>query len=592
MSRIVSIFLGLSLFGATSAHAECKLEKIVEFPVTMIDNKAVADAEINGTKVRFILDSGAFFSTISRALAKDLKLVTTDAPPEFRITGVGGEVRAQVTRVSQFKLAGVKIPQAAFLVTDADFGHAGLIGQDVLGFADVEYDLPHGMVRLMRSRDCADVNLAYWAAERPVTIMPIDRVNTDQPHTVGTVVLNTAKLRAMFDTGAYSTVVTLDGARRAGVTPSSPGVVEAGASTGLGSKVLQSWLAPFDLIDIGGEQIKRVKLRMSSLELSDADMLIGADFFLSHRVYVANGLRRLYFTYEGGPVFNIKPSGAMRPDGTRVAVADSGSEPKTADEFARRGAALIAKGDMAKAMADLNRAVEMAPGEARYVLQRGELHQRMDKDELALADFNQAVKLAPGDGEARVTRAAALLNAGEDAQALADLKAADAALPANADLRLSLGWLYTRAGDPVTAITNYDQWFRTHGDDPSRGSAFNGRCWARAVLGRDLDKALKDCNAALKVEPGSPDILDSRALVLLKSGDLQGAVADYSAVIAKQPRNAWALYARGIAHQRLGDTARAEADHKAALAIAPKITRYAARLGLVESGAPAAAATP
>ena len=34
-------------------------------------------------------------------------------------------------------------------------------------------------------------------------------------------------------------------------------------------------------------------------------MLIGADFFLSHRIYVASSQRKLYFTYNGGPVFNL-----------------------------------------------------------------------------------------------------------------------------------------------------------------------------------------------------------------------------------------------------------------------------------------------
>ena len=34
-------------------------------------------------------------------------------------------------------------------------------------------------------------------------------------------------------------------------------------------------------------------------------MLLGDDFFLSHRVYVANSQRKLYFTYNGGPVFAL-----------------------------------------------------------------------------------------------------------------------------------------------------------------------------------------------------------------------------------------------------------------------------------------------
>ena len=36
---------------------------------------------------------------------------------------------------------------------------------------------------------------------------------------------------------------------------------------------------------------------------NDFDVLIGADFFMAHHVYVANSQGKLYFTYSGGPVF-------------------------------------------------------------------------------------------------------------------------------------------------------------------------------------------------------------------------------------------------------------------------------------------------
>ena len=38
-----------------------------------------------------------------------------------------------------------------------------------------------------------------------------------------------------------------------------------------------------------------------------ADMLIGADFFRAHRVYIARGQKKMYFTYQGGPVFMLSP---------------------------------------------------------------------------------------------------------------------------------------------------------------------------------------------------------------------------------------------------------------------------------------------
>ena len=43
-----------------------------------------------------------------------------------------------------------------------------------------------------------------------------------------------------------------------------------------------------------------------------------------------------------------------------------------------------------------------------------------------------------------------------------------------------------------------------------------GRCWARALTGRDLDKALADCDRALRLAPKTPEFLDSRGLVHLR----------------------------------------------------------------------------
>lgn len=48
--------------------------------------------------------------------------------------------------------------------------------------------------------------------------------------------------------------------------------------------------------------------------------------------------------------------------------------------------------------------------------------------------------------------------------------------------------------------------------DPGRANAYNGRCWAYAMLRRPED-ALADCEASLRLNPDDPYALDSRALV-------------------------------------------------------------------------------
>jgi len=59
------------------------------------------------------------------------------------------------------------------------------------------------------------------------------------------------------------------------------------------------------------------------------------------------------------------------------------------------------------------------------------------------------------------------------------------------------------------AIRDYDEAIEI---DPERTDAYNGRCWAYAMLRRPTD-ALADCEASLRLEPDDPYALDSRALV-------------------------------------------------------------------------------
>ena len=154
------------------------------------------------------------------------------------------------------------------------------------------------------------------------------------------------------------------------------------------------------------------------------------------------------------------------------------------------------------------------------------------------------------------------------------------ALPPNSDHRLLLAGLYESLDQPEQAIANYDAWLKLHGNDDDRARAYNGRCWSRALLNRDLGPALSDCNTAIRLRPGYASFLDSRALVELRLGRLDAAMADYDAAIRANPRNAWSHYGRAIAEMRAGKTDAAEADHKAALAINPGAVERAARFGL------------
>jgi len=122
---------------------------------------------------------------------------------------------------------------------------------------------------------------------------------------MGTAYVNGVKIRVTFDTGAPQSVLSLKAAERAGVKIDADGVVDGGLTRGVGRNLVKSYIAPFDSFKFdNGEEIRHTHLRVADLNM-DSDMLLGADFFLSHRVFVANSQNKLYFTYNGGPVFDL-----------------------------------------------------------------------------------------------------------------------------------------------------------------------------------------------------------------------------------------------------------------------------------------------
>jgi tetratricopeptide (TPR) repeat protein/predicted aspartyl protease len=560
-----------------AAGAACKVGKMADLPVTMSGLKPLISARINGVDASFIADSGAFFSVISPGVAGAAGLKLTAAPPWFRLSGVGGDTSASTTRVKDLVLAGIPLHNIEFIVGGSDTGTAGLLGQNVLGIGDVEYDLPHGFIRLFRATGCGGTDMAYWANGGTYSLLPIEERTQANPHTIGTVIVNGASLRAVFDTGAGSTILSLRAAARAGVKPGDPGVVPAGVSRGLGRGVSQSWLAPIASIKIGDEEIRNVKLRIGDIG-GDVDMLVGADFFISHRVYVANETRRMFFSYTGGEVFSRK----ARTEGPEQAAAAPGesTEPANAEGFSRRGAVFAAQHDLPRAFADFDRAIELAPGEPSYLLQRAEARLVNRQPLLALADLDKAIALDPANVSALLARAQLRLSERRREGAAADVEAAARAAAATSDERLRIAGLYEGLDAYGPAIAQFDLWIAAHREDSRLPQALNGRCWTRALANRDLDKALDDCNAALKLRPHTASYLDSRGLVRLRRGEWDRAIADYDEALRIAPKTAWSLYGRGLAKRRKGLTAEGDADIAAAVAIAPDLPDRAKRDGI------------
>ena len=546
------------------ADQKCSVGELLQLPVTMVDRQPTVPVEINGHKTRLVADSGAFFSMIPSSVAAEYQLPRRATPDGFYLVGVGGRANVDIAVVKDFTLAGHTFHQVEFLAGGSEPGESGLLGQNVLGIADVEYDLPDGVVRLMRPHDCGNVNLAYWAKNGNFSVIDIKPAVEAGMHTQGTVEIDGVKLSAIFDTGAATTILTRHAANRLGFKPDAAGVKPAGVTWGLGRSLVRTWIAPFADLKLGdNEQIKNIHLRVGDIDDDSYDMLIVADFFLSHRVYVSNALHKMFFSYVGGPVFDLSVHNDTAPVSTVT--------PTTAEAFSGRGTAFAARHQFAAAKDDLTHAIALAPGDPRYRLERARVELESGDKATGSADLDAALKLAPNDIPALMVRAELRTSEGDKAGARADADAVNAAAAPQSNDRLDLAMLYDRLGDTPKALTQYGLWIDAHRDDSRLPLALNNRCWLRTLAGTDLKAAIDDCDRAVHLASHNASYLDSRGLAHLRNGDTKKAIDDYDDALKIDPKIASSLYGRGLAKRRIGDAAGGDKDIAAAEAIDPKV---------------------
>jgi tetratricopeptide (TPR) repeat protein len=598
-----AIALGSILLAPLAQASEgCKLGRVAELPIAMAGYRPLITAKINGKEARFVLDSGAFYSMMSTATAAQFDLRLKPAPFGLRLQGVGGRVDTDVATVKEFIIAGVPIHNVEFLVGGSEVGSEGLIGQNFLEQWDVEYDFSKGVVRLFKPDGCRKSRLAYWVtAGQAFSEMEIESVAQARLHTIGVGYVNNQKIRVMFDTGAYTSVLSLKAAARAGIKIDSPSVVEAGYSRGVGRSMLKNYIATASSFKIGdGEEIQNARLRIIDGDLPDADMLLGSDFFVSHHVFVANSQHKLYVTYNGGPVFNLTktpPVAAAQATQTTQSAeapkdeAPSDHEDRAApgehddpDALARRGEAFASRRDFEHALADLSKAIELRPDEQEYLYQRALVYRQIGQATLALADLDHVLTLNQDFLRAYLPRAEIRFRDKNLGGAIADLDAVDRLAPRQSDIRFVLAERYEAVNRYSQAIEQYDLWIPNHPVDSRKAFALGARCRASAIENKDLAGGLADCNKALSIadkkNPSYGHLFENRGLLELRQANYEKAIADFDAALKTMPKNAYVLYGRGVAKIRKNKTAEGEADIAEAVKIAPNVAAGFSARGL------------
>jgi predicted aspartyl protease len=316
---------------AVPASAACKLTQIGEVMVAL-RGVPVAPVSINGHTAQLIIDTGSSTSLLWRSAIAPLGLRRIGKPGEM-LSGVGGRDLSELVRVRDLGFAGgvahdIDFQAAGATTETRQFGPdsvVGLLGEDFLAAMDVEFDLKAQRIRLFRPAGCQGDQVVYWA--QAYFMVPLSAPPIGSHWIEAHVSLNGHDAVALFDSGASASTVAASVAQRSGMTPET-GAAAAQKFRGVGSHDVNTAVARFATLTIGQETIHNPKLHIADLfanqrevklgsyikqsDYREPDLLIGADFLEAHRVYVSRSQGKLYFTYEGGGIF--EPAAAAPPD--------------------------------------------------------------------------------------------------------------------------------------------------------------------------------------------------------------------------------------------------------------------------------------
>lgn len=559
------------LTAAPAAYADCKIGLVVELPVTMIDSVPTIQVKVNGQNAVFSLDSGSTLGGVSQKFADKLHL-KRESRSDITVLQGGQSKPLVVANAKDFTFDQTTFHDLRFMLFDRTVATDGWLGQDFLGNLDIEYDLANALIRFIKPTGCGSAVLAYWAKDS-FSIMPL-RQGDDGNWNIGEATVNGKRVSFRLSSGSPRSALSQKAAAQAGLSAQTPGAEPSNYVTGDPPRLIDSWIVPVDEFSVGEEKIRKTSIRVGAALNPGIDMTLGADFFLSHRIYVSNAQHKAYFTYSGGPVFRFDSPSQLMAD------AGSAEGPKDSAGFFRRGLAFVARAQNDAALADFDHALTLNPANSDALAARASLLFSRGQKDKALADATESLRLQPDNVETLSTRGRIYASMRRYEEARVDLeRAAKLGSPLDTAM-LQLAGLYTSAQMFDDALGQYDQWLKSHVTGDALIGALNGRCWDRAVLRVELDGALKDCNQAIKLSPKAAAIYDSRGLVRMRRGEFALAIADYDTALNLQPKLSLSRYARGVAKMRNGDQAGGEADIREAESLEPKIAERAEGYGI------------
>jgi tetratricopeptide (TPR) repeat protein len=248
-------------------------------------------------------------------------------------------------------------------------------------------------------------------------------------------------------------------------------------------------------------------------------------------------------------------------------------DPQLADAFEARARVWLRMRDKERAAADYARAADlMKPREAREFLDRSILYELAGNADKALADTDRALELAPRLAAAFRQRGSVYRGKNDRARAVAEYKHALAVLaPRRAADYFDRGWLYNELGDYDHAVADLEQALSLG----LRSGELHGELAHAYRNHKDYAKAAPHLDEALRLLPADASLYGERGALSFARSRYQDAIKDYTELLTLNPGDAQTYVNRGDAYFQSGDNRRAVEDYSQALRRMSEVDRGA-----------------
>jgi Aspartyl protease len=289
------------LASIATAQSACRVDLMSTVPIDMVDGHILVTVQVNDVDATFILDTGAERTLMGDDVVRRLGLAR-DGWVASTILGLGGYEQRPNALPRSMRLGGVTLRRKTLtgdtsvtvgpLPVTALAGRpiAGLLGRDFLSPFDLDIDLPGRMLTLYDVRGCSAAFLPWTMsyATIPATT-PIGAAMVVQ------VIVDGRPLRALLDTGASASLITSPGMFRLGLTQEMLARDPGSSGAGVGPAPVYMHLRRFTELRVGPETTRNPMLWVAPVRVVPiVDMLLGADWLRSRRVWVSFATRQIF----------------------------------------------------------------------------------------------------------------------------------------------------------------------------------------------------------------------------------------------------------------------------------------------------------